>query len=484
MKLKNILLLSGALFFGTAALTGCSDDDDTYDVYGSDYNIVFFDTNTSTVNTKTIYNTPIGIFGTVDGAFNVKAQYNTDATIMVGAEVDTTLVGTYNVANKASFKSLPAQALSAIQISQVVIKPGTNAADTTLNVTLPKEACTYLTEEAYLVPVRLKILNDDKGTSSYKAGIDDTYSVAYIVLNNAAKDFIKVSSEPTQTVSIANTPAGVFGNIAASYDFSMYANDNSEVSIRGEFDNSLITAYNTESGKAYAEVPANILSQLKISAGKIDAGQTSSDTPLTVSDPNNASHALPVGEYVIPVRLTASYSGGQTSPMSNVYIVVKVNETLINDNATAVSGSAISNSAWMALSASGAGLTVDGFNTFKSQGYWPFSVKESAAEFVIDLGAVHQITGFNLDSMVGDGFTVEFSGDNSNWTSIGNTSEHTPVNIGSGWSSNYVFVFYGAISTRYVRVKAKLNTDSYYWNYLSYSWGKRYASISSINFYE
>jgi hypothetical protein len=34
MKIKNILMVCGALFFGTVALTSCSDNDEGYDIDG------------------------------------------------------------------------------------------------------------------------------------------------------------------------------------------------------------------------------------------------------------------------------------------------------------------------------------------------------------------------------------------------------------------------------------------------------------------
>lgn len=482
MKLKNILLLSGALSLGTVALTSCGNDKETFDVFGSNKNLVFFDTNTATEKTTTIYNTPIGVYGTVDGTFSVKAQYGTDATIVLGGEADLSLVEGYNTKHNTTLKALPQQAANALQINNVAIRPGSNLADTTMTVTLPEEACALLTEESYLVPVRLKVLSENRGTSPYEAAVNEDYGTAYVIIKNAAKDFITISDSNVKNVSIAKTPAGVFGQINAKWDFSMYDNKDAEVTVKAEFDNGLITAYNTENKKAYNAVPENILKQLQVTPGKISKGQKTSSTPLTISDPNNASQDLPLGEYVIPIRLTATYSNSQTAPLSNAYIVINVNETLINDNATSFSGSELDNSGWSAVSASGAGLSVANFDNLKNSGYWPFKQKEDDTTFVIDLGGTHNLTGFAITGEAVSSSVVEFSTDNSNWTTVGNTSEHKSVNTG-GWPSVHAYVLYGAVPTRYVRVKCKLNTSYWGWSYINESWGARYCSVTP-RFYE
>lgn len=482
MKLKNIVLLSGALFLGTAALTSCSDDKETFDVLGSDKNLVFFDTNAARKKTITIYNTPIGVYGKVDGTFSVKAQYGTDATIVVGGEADLSLVEAYNARHNTTLEPLPEQAANALQIDNVSIRPGSNLADTTMTVKLPEEACALLTGESYLIPVRLKVLSEDKGTSPYEASVSEDYGTAYVIIKNAAKDFIKISDGNVKNITIANTPAGVFGKIEADWNFSMYDNKDAEVTVKAEFDNSLITAYNTENKKAYSAVPENILKQLQVTPGKIAKGQKTSSTPLSVSDPNNASQGLALGEYVIPARLTATYSNGQTAELNNGYIVIKVSETLINDNATSLSGSELDNSDWSAVSASGAGLSVANFDNLKNSGYWPFKQKEDDTTFVIDLGGTHNLTGFAITGEAVSSSVVEFSTDNSNWTTVGNTSEHKSVNTG-GWPSVHAYVLYGAVPTRYVRVKCKLNTSYWGWSYINESWGARYCSVTP-RFYE
>ena len=71
MKMKY-LMLCGALFLGTVALTSCSEDE-SYDVYGYDYTRAYFNVAKQTTNGM-IVSTPVGLVTSLDAKVVVKTE--------------------------------------------------------------------------------------------------------------------------------------------------------------------------------------------------------------------------------------------------------------------------------------------------------------------------------------------------------------------------------------------------------------------------
>ena len=325
-------MLCGALFLGTAALTSCSEDE-SYDVYGSNTNKVFFDPYANPVQTNDIYITPAGVFGVVGGQFNVKAQYASDERITVGAEVDNSLVAAYNKKNETSYAVLPTEAMNALKVEAAVIQPGKSVSENPVSVTVPSEACGSLTEEYYLVPMRLCVEGFEKNGSSYEVGVRDTFNTVYAVVHNAGSDFIYTKGSFEQTNAVVVTPVGVFGGVNASFNVAVRANNDAEFTIKASVDNSLIATYNTKHGTEYTAVPADIASKLVIGEGKIAAGQLETSPAVTVTDPTKAAENIE-NDCILPLKMTFVYPNGTEAELPNAYVIITKKTSFINDDAS------------------------------------------------------------------------------------------------------------------------------------------------------
>lgn len=488
MKLKNILLLSGAVFFGTLALTSCSDDDDDYDIKGYTSEVVFFDPYSSNIQQSEIYNTPAGVFGLAGGAFNVKAQYATQGTITLGAELDNSLVAAFNTehgSESVTYNAIPASVAGSLNVSPAVIQPGTSVGDTTLIVNVPNEAAAQLTEEYYVLPLRLVVQDYVKGESPYDVAVRDTFNTVYAVIHNAGSDFI-VEDYSTATNAIIKTPVGIMGGVNAEFKVNVRANNDATFTIHAEADNSLIADYNSEHGTNYQQLPADVQNALVISDGTIAPGQTTCSPGVTVTDPQNAAHNLD-GEYLLPLKMTFTYPNGTSVSLSNAYLIILTKSSLINDDATELLGSAYdlttAGTEWTLVSSDNfdASTFSNLFSSSSWSRYFAFDHQAATAECVIDFGKMQNVTGFNVDCDLMNDATISLSTDGTSWTECGNTSEHEAVSIRQGWSYSYWYVFYGAVQARYVKIHLNLDENNYYWRYMRYSWGKSYCALGGFN---
>lgn len=489
MKLKNILLLSGAVFFGTLALTSCSDDDDDYDIKGYTSEVVFFDPYSSNIQQSEIYNTPAGVFGLAGGAFKVKAQYASQGTITLGAELDNSLVSAFNTEHGTegvTYNAIPAAVAGSLNITPAVIQPGTSVGDTTLIVNVPNEAAAQLTEEYYVLPLRLTVQDYVKGESPYDVAVRDTFNTVYAVIHNAGSDFIYQDGSFTKTSTIVKTPVGTMGGVNTEFRVNVRANNDATFTIRGEVDNSLIADYNSEHGTNYQQLPADVQNALVIENGVIGPGQTECNPGLRVTDPNNACYNLD-GEYLLPLKVTFVYPNGTTVDMENAYLIIMTKSSLINDDATELLGTAYdlttAGTEWTLISSDNFDESTFS-NLFSSSSwyrYFAFDHQAASAECVIDFGKMQNVTGFNVSCDLMNDATISLSTDGTTWTECGNTGEHEAVTIRQGWSYSYWYVFYGAVQARYVKIHLNLDESSYYWRYMNYSWGKSYCSMSGFN---
>ena len=479
MKMKY-LMLCGALFLGTVALTSCSEDE-SYDVYGSNTNKVFFDPYANPVQTNDIYVTPAGVFGVVGGQFNVKAQYASDERITVGAEVDNSLVAAYNKKNETSYAVLPTEAMNALKVEAAVIQPGKSVSENPVSVTVPSEACGSLTEEYYLVPMRLCVEGFEKNGSSYEVGVRDTFNTVYAVVHNAGSDFIYTKGSFEQTNAVVVTPVGVFGGVNASFNVAVRANNDAEFTIKASVDNSLIATYNTKHGTEYTAVPADIASKLVIGEGKIAAGQLETSPAVTVTDPTKAAENIE-NDCILPLKMTFVYPNGTEAELPNAYVIITKKTSFINDDATSIVGSEMDDkSAWSAIDCSSA-FNASNFSNLFAGGWnsnWPIVGNEDSGQFTVDLGGEHNLVGLYLNSyVVKQDYTVEVSTDKSTWTELGSVEGHKAIQTyDSDWNYLQEYVLYGAVKSRYVRFNVNFNKSSWAWNYSGYK------GISAINLY-
>ena len=145
MKLNKLYIACGVLFFGAAALTGCSDDE-VYDVDGSNNNLIYIDQSVAKVTECTVYHTPVGSYGDITANVKTKLQYASADSITISAAPDTSMVSVYNKEYHAAATTVPADVLAAIQLEKTGVAAGANVASEPLRVTIPAEACARLSE--------------------------------------------------------------------------------------------------------------------------------------------------------------------------------------------------------------------------------------------------------------------------------------------------------------------------------------------------
>ena len=475
MKIKNILMAGGALFFGAVALTSCSDNDEGYDIDGDANNLIYIDKTLSDTTACTIYHTPVGEFGDVQADINAKIQYSTQDSVAVSAVVDTTLVSTYNAENNTTYASLPASVLSAVQVKAGGIASGASSTSAPVEVSLSKACYSSLTAPCYVIPIRLVMGNVGGTASGRTIASSKTMAIHYIIVKTTS-DLAYFDRTTTQTCAIVRTPVGIFGGISGKFDVSLHHAVDGDVKVSAVADNKLIALYNSEKGTNYMALPTNVLSALTLTSGTIKSGQTAADPVISVSIPNDVAKTLTEPGYILPLRLQVTYSNGtaQTVENSIAYLVVKTLESLINDNATALLGTAQSNDVakdWTCIAAEN--LDKDGYSSMFGEYYssWSFLTKNSsAASFTVDLGATHKVSGFRVASQLMTNAEVKVSTDGSTWTSLGEMSGHKAVKQREGWNSLYWYVLYAGVSARYVKVDITLDPNNENWDYFDYGY--------------
>lgn len=468
MKIYNILFC-GAMLLSAAALTGCSEDE-TYDVYGEKTNRVFVDPNQSNVTECTVYKTPIGLCGDALTNVHVRMQYPAQQTVKVGGAADMSLVAEYNEQNSTEYAALPDAAVKALEISPAEMESGKNTAD--LQVSLPTEARTSLTESDYVLPIRISTPGG-KDDGREISTLDDK-SMAYLVIHTSDEDIASLTGSKTVDCNIVNTPVGVLGGVDSKFTVSLKASVYTDVQLSAEIDNSLIAAYNEENGTSYEALPSDFASALKVNAATIKPGELSGDVAVTM-DSEKAKQLS--GSYIVPMHIAMTYSDGTKKVFDEpVYTTIGVKETLINDNATSIPGTKGDVKTYSVVSAEN--LDPEGFSGLFSDDWnasWPFLEKKETAAFTVDLGAEKNLVAFNIDNYVGKEYTLYFSNDGNTWKEIGSTAGHDAVYDRNTY--NQAYVMYGAVKCRYIKADMKLDTNSWAWSYGSY------AAISALNFY-
>lgn len=215
MKLKNILLLIGVLFWGVVALTSCSSSEE-YDVDGYSYTRAYF-TKARSVIDGTVVSTPIGVVASLNANISVKATAVTTAETHVEISVDNSLIEKYNAANGTSYQPIPEGVLKFNKTS-LTIKSGAMVSDDTINVTLNSEQAKLLNNKSgYLAPIVISSVDNGIRPSSDAAVTYVHLSYMEKAINDNATDLTgtPVSDETMSTwkcIAAENLdPAGFSG---------------------------------------------------------------------------------------------------------------------------------------------------------------------------------------------------------------------------------------------------------------------------------
>lgn len=339
MKLNKLYIACGVLFLGAATLTGCSDDE-AYDVDGSNNNLIYVDQSVAKVTECTVYHTPVGSFGDITANVKARLQYASADSITISVTPDTTLVSVYNKEYNGVATTVPASVLSAIQVEKTGVKAGANVASAPLQVTIPAEACSQLTEPEYVVPLRLAAVKEGNLDTERPVAASKEMGVYYLAIHTT-NDVLSLNGNNTAKCAIVRTPVGVFGSIDASYNVGINVSLDSDVKVLAKADNTLVSQYNNENNKNYKQLPTSLLDAMTVTPGVIAAGETSAS--VAVSIPADLAQTLTEPGYVLPLRLVAEYSNGTqvTLDKSVAYLVVTTEESLIQDNPTSLLGTPV-----------------------------------------------------------------------------------------------------------------------------------------------
>lgn len=283
--------------------------------------------------------------------------------------------------------------------------------------------------------------------------------------------YAKANVANTFTTKVIHTPVGDMGEFEAAFPVKIL-HASSGTSVSYELDQSLVDEYNKAKGTNYAALPADILDLTKAVA-HIEADTVASKDSVHVAFAKGADLSkLTETAYVAPLRLKVTAGDGVASEERGVvYVIVNTSIELINDAATEVKGTAVTGMTCIEA----VNLNKDAFSTSG----WSFLQKSDNASFVVDLGETKNVGSILIASGMMNNAKMELSADNSSWTEVGNTSEHSGPRVGSGYSTNTAYVLYGAVPARYVRVTMSLDTSYWGWNWINYG----FCTVDAFNVY-
>lgn len=158
-----------SLLLAASLLTSCSDDE-KYDVVGNPNNLLYFSmADVSAPRTFSIAKTPIGNFGGFETQYPVFCTRNMAKETTVKAAVDNALVEAYNEEHATEYAAIPD---GVVDLTQAVahFHAGAVAAYDSLRIVVPDANLGALTEDAYLIPVRLDAVTGD-GKGSEERGV-------------------------------------------------------------------------------------------------------------------------------------------------------------------------------------------------------------------------------------------------------------------------------------------------------------------------
>lgn len=295
------------------------------------------------------------------------------------------------------------------------------------------------------------------------------------------------NSRDVASSSVLKTPVGYISSIKGELAVQCTDKMQSSVTANVGFDMSLVGGYNDANGTDYQPLPEGV-AQLSKNSLTIKAGEMVSDT-VKIEIPESAYSMLqPDVTYLLPVRLTdiqgSDYRLARDEVFRVRYYLLKYMETesLLRIEPTSAdlanAGSALGNDVMQGFSVvNTVNMDPDGYSGLFAGGWyggnWDFTEQTDKAGFTLDFGDTKNVGAFYLTCYVMASFEVEISSDNSNWITIGSSSEANTVRD-DNWNSWYVL--YAPMACRYIRFNINLDPASFYWQYAS--WG--YASVMAL----
>ena len=453
-----------------ALLTSCSDDDNSYDVKGSRDNLAYFEAQAlNTPYESTITVTPAGAMGAVGDVMKVYFQKPVSKDTRVSVKSNPEAAQKYLDDNDLDYTLIPEDFFD-YELATAVVASGKSQSEDGLMVKVKGNKIEDLGDpevDRWFAAFSIdEVVGDGKSSTSR--------NTFYALVNTDIQDALHVVNGDVTSCAVVNTPVGIMGgvNVDQPYKFSGALNNDATITLTK--DNSLISQYNETYG-AEAVALADGLLDITNNTVTVSAGKAESNENFQMSIAESKLGQIPVGTYVVPFRISVTKADGTTVDNAGVYyLVVRSVTSSINDDATGVEGTAIDLSDVTCIAADN--LDPDAF----SDSGWSFLQKQGTASFTLDLGETKNITGFSVYSYaLISNYDMYISSDGTNWTLLGNSAEHTAVNVRVGWYNIPTYVLYGAMPARYIKCDLNLNLNSYYWNYIQ--WG--YCTIDQLTLY-
>lgn len=226
MKPISKILLFGALLFGAATMTGCSDDE-KYDVDGYNYSRAYFN-NAEGVTNGTVVNTPVGIITSLNTAIIVKSTGAASSDTHVTLGIDNSLVEKYNAANGTKYVAAPDGAI-VLSSTTATIKEGKMQSTDTIKATINEQKAAQLNDpHGYLVPVVITAADNGIRPSSNAAVTYIHLTYAESCINDDATELVGTPMDLTQAgnewklVSSDNFDESTFSNLLNSSSWDRY----------------------------------------------------------------------------------------------------------------------------------------------------------------------------------------------------------------------------------------------------------------------
>lgn len=288
------------LLTGMLCLQSC--DNETYDVEGNPNNLVYFipsaQGNVSTFNVDWTSRGAVG--DEVVVKLPVKSTRQAENTMMVYAEVDNSLVNSYNTANGTSYEAFPSDVYNIVK-SAATIGQGKTLSVDSIEIRVPGENFITLDKPAYLLPVRLAKV---EGNGKISVQHNTILAVVNITYPDEAKLDVSITNGSNMGTSVLDISA-----LPASYTFTVSATGNArqDETVTLEVDRSLVGYYNTSKNTSYIALPQNADVTVTGLEAAIPWGEKqSSEIKVTLNSLNN----LEMGTtYMLPVTIK-EVSGG------------------------------------------------------------------------------------------------------------------------------------------------------------------------------
>lgn len=479
MKLKNIYMLAGALFFGTVALTSCSEDD-SYDFDGSADNLAYFPISAQTPFQSTITITPAGAIGAVGDKINVLFQRPVSAATRVSVQANTALAEAYNTEHGTNYAVIPADYFD-YSLATVTVEQGQTESADGLMVKVLSDKLPQMTDEAgYIAAFNISDVQG-AGKSSVSR---NTY---YAIVNTTVQDKLHVVSGDVAsgTILYVSPLDMIIGGVSFDQPFSFSGALNNDATITLTQNDALISTFNSERGQSVVALPSGFLN-IENTTVTVKEGATASEEHIKMSIPESKYAELADGEYLVPFTIAVTKGDGSSVANAGEFylkVVKQTTEGIVRNGGSQddLLGTAVGNDVkqnWTVIAAENLDPAkyVDMYAGGWSSAWVYNEAYSSAASFTLDFGTAINLSAFSLNSYPMTSFTAAISTDNVNWIEL--PTEGIETISDSNWNNWYAL--YAGVAARYM--KFDITLDPAYWGWQYLSWGyAAYGGISSID---